>query len=140
MAQEINTNDRLPDTAEVSALSLAYIGDACYELIIRSLALATFNGKAGDLNKIAKSYTNAQAQCRIGKAVEPHLTEAEEHVFKRGRNAKSISAPKTCTIGEYRVATGLEALIGYLYLKGDMERAKEIVKLGIDLVKAGEQD
>lgn len=128
MAQEIN-----PD--EVSVLALAYVGDSFYELIVRTNMLMEHNVKSGDLNKLTKQFTNAQAQSKIADLLADHLTEEEFHVYKRGRNAKGVSAPHSCTVGEYRKATGLEALLGYLYLNREDERAIELIVLGIRLFK-----
>lgn len=90
------------------------------------------NGNVNDVNKCAKSLSNAVAQAKIADLLMEDMTENEVRIFKRGRNAKSVSAPKTCSISEYRKATGLEALCAYLYLSGDVERAKELVTIGID--------
>ena len=133
MAQEINI---LPigelDANTVSNLSLAFLGDSVYELVIRNLALLKLNGKAGDLNHITKEYSNAKTQAQIIELLQDDLTEEEMHIFKRGRNAKSVSAPKSCSISEYRRATGLESLLGHLYLDGRLDRVVELVKTGIE--------
>ena len=133
MAQEI---DILPigelDANTVSNLSLAFLGDSVYELVIRNLALLKLNGKAGDLNHITKEYSNAKTQAQIIELLQDDLTEEEMHIFKRGRNAKSVSAPKSCSISEYRRATGLESLLGHLYLDGRLDRVVELVKTGIE--------
>jgi ribonuclease-3 family protein len=122
-----------PVAAETSTLTLAYIGDSFYELIVRTFALKQFNGSAGEVSKNAKKYSNAAAQAEIARLIIEELSEEELRVFKRGRNAKSISAPHTCTISEYRIATGLEALCGYLFLEEREERAIELVHKGIEL-------
>ncbi|MBQ9814122.1 MAG: ribonuclease III [Lachnospiraceae bacterium] len=133
MAQEINN---LPigeiDANTVTNLSLAFLGDSVYELVIRNMALLRLNGKAGDLNHITKEYSNAKTQALIAELLMDDLSEEEMHIFKRGRNAKSVSAPKTCSISEYRRATGFEALLGHLYLDGRIDRVTELVQMGID--------
>lgn len=131
MAQEIKGIS--PDS--VASLTLAYVGDSVYELILRTIALRRHNGRPNDLNTFAKKYSNAQAQARIADALIDAMTEEEMAVYKRGRNAKSVSAPHTCTISEYRRATGLEALCAWLYLKGDVARAEQLVEMGIEQVQ-----
>ena len=136
MAQEI-VRPETADPTQVASLTLAYVGDSVYELIIRTIALERHNGKANELNSFAKKYSNAQAQARLAELIQEKMTEAELAVYKRGRNAKSPSAPHTCTISEYRRATGLEALCAYLYLKGDMARAFELVCIGLEKDESG---
>ena len=135
MAQEINEMV-LPigttDANSVSNLSLAFLGDSVYELVIRNLALLKHNGNAGDLNHITKEYTNAKAQAAISELLLEELSEEEMHIYKRGRNAKSVSAPKSCSISEYRRATGLEALFGHLYLDGKISRITELITKGLE--------
>lgn len=125
------------DPTRVASLTLAYVGDSVYELIIRSIALERHNGKAGDLNTFAKKYSNAQTQAKLAGLLLDEMSEEEMAVYKRGRNAKSVSAPHSCTISEYRRATGLEALCAYLYLKGDMARAFELVRMGVAKEESG---
>ena len=135
MAQEIESNI-LPlgglNADDVPSLSLAFLGDSVYELVIRNMAMIKLNGKAGDLNRITKGYSNARTQALISELLQDEFTEDEMHYFKRGRNAKSISAPKSCTISEYRRATGFETLLGHLYLDGKMDRVVELVRTGIE--------
>lgn len=136
MAQEID-RPMFTDPTRVASLTLAYVGDSVYELIIRSIALERHNGKAGDLNTFAKKYSNAPAQAKLAGLLLEEMSEEETAVYKRGRNAKSVSAPHSCTISEYRRATGLEALCAYLYLKGNMTRAFELVRMGIAKEESG---
>ena len=131
MAQEIRMPKENPDN--VSPLNLAFIGDSVYEVVIRNRVIAEHNGSLKDANLMAEHYTRATMQCRMIQAVLPELTEHELRIFKRGRNAKSISAPKSCSISEYRHATGFESLIGYLFLAGSYERILEIVDRAAEL-------
>lgn len=121
------------NAADVSSLTLAYIGDSFYELTIRTEMLRRHNAGAGDVDKYTKKFTNAPAQAKIAELLEAQLSEEEYHIFKRGRNAKSVSAPHSCSIGEYRKATGLEALVGHLYLSGKEGRARELILAGLRL-------
>lgn len=132
MAQEIIIPKQDPE--KVSPLNLAFIGDSVYEVLIRNAVIYNYNGNLNEVNRKVKNLVMASAQCKIIHAVSDMLTDHEISVFKRGRNAKGVSSPKNCSISEYRDATGLEALVGYLYLKNDMERAWEIVSAGINAV------
>lgn len=112
-----------------SPLVLAYIGDAVYELYVREHLIAGGNMPVNRLHKLSKGFVSAEAQSEFMKVLEPMLSEEEEAVFKRGRNAKSYTSPKHAELIDYRRATGLEALIGYLYLSGRQERIDEIMKI-----------
>ena len=115
-----------------SALSLAYIGDCIYDLVIRTVLITHEGGKNGSLHNKAKRVVNASAQADLLDAIEESLTEEETKVYHRGRNAKNPSSAKNASIIAYRKATGLEALIGYLYLDGRYDRIVELMKLGLD--------
>ncbi len=119
------------DMKSYSPLTLAYIGDAAYELVIRTMVVEKGNRQANQLHKITTSYVKAQAQAAMIEALEMDLTEEELAVYKRGRNAKSYTSAKNASILDYRKATGLEALIGYLYLSGREERALFLIREGI---------
>lgn len=116
---------------EYSPLVLAYIGDAVFEIFIRTGVVAEGNAPVNKLHKKAKEYVNASAQAAIYNVIKPHLTEEEEAVFRRGRNAKSSTVPKNANLLDYKYATGLEALCGYLYLDGQIDRLGELISLGI---------
>lgn len=118
---------------QVSPLYLAYIGDAVYELYIRTMIAKDGNIPVAKLHKTATTYVKAKAQSDTIHALIPYLTEEEEAVFKRGRNAKSATSAKNADIVDYRHATGFEALIGFLYLKKDFERLEEILKKSFEL-------
>ena len=113
---------------EYSPLVLAYVGDAVYELYVRKHITKDNNIQVDKLHKKAVSVVKSSAQAKSYHLIENMLTEEEVAVFKRGRNAKS-SVPKNSDMSEYKTATGLEALIGYIYLKGDINRLDEIMNL-----------
>ena len=113
---------------EASPLYLAYIGDAVYELYIRTMIAKDANIPVSKLHKTATSFVKAKAQSETVHKLMEYLTEEEIKVFKRGRNAKSNTSAKNADIVDYRHATGFEALIGYLYLKKDFDRLNEILK------------
>ena len=119
------------DMKAYSPLTLAYIGDAAYELVIRTMVVEKGNRQASQLHRLTTSYVKAQAQAAMIEALEPELTEEELAIYKRGRNAKSYTSAKNASILDYRKATGLEALIGYLYLSGREERVLFLIKEGI---------
>lgn len=108
---------------------LAYIGDAVYELMIRQYLLSLPNQKPHHLHKEATKYVSAAAQRRVLEQWQPHLTEEEEAIMRRGRNTKSGTPPKNADVMDYRQATALECLVGYLYYKERMERIKQLLAL-----------
>lgn len=117
---------------QYSSLALAYIGDGVFDLIIRTIILDLGNGKVKDFHRITSGIVKASSQAKIVKVILDELTEEEMAVYKHGRNAKSATSAKNASIVDYRVATGFEALIGYLYLCHRLERALDIVKLGME--------
>ena len=123
------------DIRTYSPLVLAYIGDGIYDLIIRTIVVGKGNTKAGELHKRTSQIVKAHTQAEMMEILLPHLTEAEESISRRGRNAKSPTMAKNATMSDYRKATGFEALMGYLYLKDEVERMVELVKLGADGLK-----
>lgn len=124
----------LPDTdiRTYSPLVLAYIGDGIYELIVRTILVEKGNCQASVLHKKASNYVKASAQAAMILALQEELTEEETQVYKRGRNAKTVSMAKHATMHDYRHATGFEALMGYLYLTGQMERMIDLIKMGME--------
>lgn len=122
------------DMKAYSPLTLAYIGDAAYELVIRTMVVEKGNRQASQLHRLTTSYVKAQAQAAMIEALEPELTEEELAIYKRGRNAKSYTSAKNASILDYRKATGLEALIGYLYLSGREERVLFLIREGISRI------
>lgn len=121
------------DIRTYSPLSLAYIGDAVYEVIVRTILLNHGNMAVNKYHRKASHMVNASAQARMMKEIEPLLSEEEVAVYKRGRNAKSYTSAKNASIIDYRIATGFEALIGYLYLKENMDRIFQLVKTGLHI-------
>lgn len=130
------------DIRAYSPLTLAYMGDAVYELVIRTVIVERANRSANDLHKRATRYVKAETQAKLiaalmGEAGEEgqlgELTEEEKAVYKRGRNAKSYTTAKNATMADYRKATGFEALMGFLYLTGQTERMLYLVRRGIEL-------
>ena len=121
------------DIRTYSPLTLAYIGDAVYDLVIRSLVVAGANRPANDLHRITVKYVNAGAQAKMVEALMGELTEEEEAVYRRGRNSKPYTTAKNATVEDYLKATGFEAVIGYLYLKDEEDRVFTLVKKGLEL-------
>ena len=120
------------DLRTYSPLTLAYIGDAIFELVVRTVLVERKNTQAEKLHKAATKIVKAETQALLIEAVKDDLTEEELAVYKRGRNAKAVTLAKNATMSEYRRATGFEALMGYLYLKGDMERMIKLIRLGVE--------
>lgn len=116
------------DIRTYSPLTLAYIGDAIYDLVIRTIVVERGNQSAKGLHKTTIKYVNAKVQAKMIDALETELTEDEMAVYHRGRNAKSYTAAKNASIIEYRKATGLEALMGYLYLQGQTDRMLTLIQ------------
>ena len=123
---------RQVDIKEYSPLTLAYIGDAVYDLIIRTLVVNKGNQQVQKLHKETITMVQASAQARMITALNDQLSEEEHAVYKRGRNAKSASPAKNQSISDYHKATGFEALLGYLYLKNDWKRMMELIKTGLE--------
>lgn len=119
------------DLRSYSPLTLAYIGDGVYELIIRTILVKKGNCPVNRLHKKASSLVKAGAQSAIMEVIEEELTPEELSVYRRGRNAHSPTMAKHATMADYRRATGFEALIGYLYLKEDYTRMLTLVRMGI---------
>ncbi len=120
------------DVRAYSPLTLAYVGDAVYEVVIRTVIAERANRAANELHKRAVKYVQAGAQAAMITALQEILTEEELAVFKRGRNAKSNTSAKNASITDYRKATGFEALIGFLYLTDQTERVLYLIKEGIE--------
>ena len=119
------------DLRTYSPLSLAFLGDAVYSLLIRTLVLSEGNRPAGKLHRETSEYVCASAQAAIGDAILPLLTPEEERIYKRGRNANPSHHTRSATMEDYIKATALETLCGYLYLKDETERLLELLHEGI---------
>ena len=126
------------DVSTYSPLTLAYIGDCIYDLIIRSLVVNKGNKQVNKLHLETSSLVQASTQSLMMRTMQEHLTEEERAIYKRGRNAKSVTPAKNQSVTDYRRATGFEALLGYLYLKKEWKRMLDLVKIGLDSIKEGE--
>ena len=117
---------------KLNSLALAFVGDTIFDLLTRGMIVAEGNSPVNLMHKKAKSIVNATSQSKIYSKIEPFLTDEELGVLKRGRNAKSNTQAKNQSIVDYRRATGVEALFGYLYLKGNFDRIQELYKIGLE--------
>lgn len=114
----------------LNPIVLAFVGDAVYSLFVRERLTFESDFKTGELNKLATKEVNATAQAEFIKEITPLLTEEELSVFKRARNAKKTTKSKSATIADYNSATGFEAVLGYLYLTGQIDRLNLILNKG----------
>jgi len=129
-ASYIKANINLPETdiKTYSPLTLAFIGDSIFDLIIRTTVVESGNAPVNKLHNRASKLVQASAQAELYHTIKEQLTEEETAIFKRGRNAKSFTSAKNAGVIEYRTATGLEALMGYLYLTNQMKRLLALIK------------
>ena len=132
MIEIIERPKNIGDVNTMSPLTWAYIGDSVYELYVREFLVNTTKFKPHKLHLEAIKYVKAKAQAEILEKIEEKLTENEKEIVKRGRNAENHHLPKNATVQEYMYSTGLEALIGYLYLTKQDERLKEILDFCIE--------
>ncbi|MBV1759392.1 MAG: Mini-ribonuclease 3 [Dethiosulfatibacter sp.] len=119
-------NKLTKDPRLMSPLQLAYIGDAVYELLVRSYLIENHDMNVNDLHRKAILFVKAEAQAEAFRFVENDLTEEELRIVKRGRNAKSVTVPKNAKLADYKYATGLEALFGYLFMSNQTQRIEEL--------------
>lgn len=126
------------DIRSYSPLSLAFIGDCVYDLIIKSLIIRKGNRPVNAMQRETSRLVQASAQSAMMRVMQEHLTEEEHAVYRRGRNAKSVSPAKNQSITDYRRATGFEALIGYLYLKQNYRRIVDLIKTGLEGLEEAE--
>ena len=117
---------------EISAAALAYLGDSVIELCVRELLARRGVSSAKNLNSSALRFVKADAQAEAVKKILPLLSEEENAAYRRGRNIGHTNTPKSATVGQYRMATGFEALFGYLHYVGRVERAKELFALAYE--------
>ena len=133
---------KLPETGSpgvtdpflMNGAALAYIGDAVYEIMVRTYMLDHGSHMADKLHRSSVQLVNAKAQSDMVRALMTEFTETEAGIYKRGRNASTMTAAKHQSVTDYRRATGLEALFGYLYLNGEYERLQELFLHGVKLL------
>ena len=117
---------------EYSPLVLAFIGDSVFDLVIKSVIVEKANCQVNKLQNKTSKIVRATTQALIVDALKDELSEEEANIYRRGRNAKPYTKAKNASYSEYCKATGLEALVGYLYLKGDTERLIALIKTGLE--------
>ena len=117
---------------EYSPLALAFIGDSVFDLVIKSVIVEKANCQVNKLQNKTSKIVRATTQALIVDALKDELSEEEVNIYRRGRNAKPYTKAKNASYSEYCKATGLEALVGYLYLKGDTERLIALIKTGLE--------
>lgn len=120
------------DVKKISMLGLAHVGDAVYELLTRTMLCERGHSSVSELHRLTVSMVNAPAQARAAERLIPVLADEELSVYRRGRNTKVNSVPHNADIGQYHAATGVEALFGWLYLQGRLERIEELFGLITD--------
>ena len=125
------------DIRTYSPLALAYIGDGVYDLIFRTAVVQKGNTSANKLHHQTVRYVKAPAQALLAQALMDEFSPEEMAVYKRGRNAKPYTMAKNATVAEYKMATGLEALVGYLYLSDRTERVLELIQIGLRKIERG---
>ena len=125
------------EISRVNTTSLAYLGDAVYEVIVREMILAKYPLDAGKAHQHAVRYVSAGGQAKAARAMmeSGFLTEDEEHLLKRARNHRSMSRPQHADPKDYKYATGFEALLGYLHLAGDKDRIAEITSEAFRIIE-----
>ena len=133
MREQLGLSELKPN--EVAPLILAYIGDAVYEVAVRTAEISKGNRAMNRLHRDSIHLVNAKAQADMIEKIMPMLTEEELSIYKRGRNAKSNTSAKNASIGDYRKATGFEALIGYLFLCERTDRMVELIKESIGQIE-----
>ncbi|WP_141503787.1 Mini-ribonuclease 3 [Paenibacillus luteus] len=136
MSEHIDTNMLLfhPPSKKPQLMNpviLAYIGDAVFELLVRQYLISLPNQKSHHIHREATKFVSAKGQKRTLDRWQPHLTEEEADIVRRGRNAKSGTPPKNADLADYRLATALESLVGYLYYEGRMERLHELFDIAL---------
>ena len=124
------------DISKMNTSTLAYLGDAVFEVIVREKIVTEKPGDVDRAHHTAVRYVSAAGQAKAAKAMmaEGFLTEEEEHIYKRARNHRSMSRPQNADPREYKIATGFEALLGYLYLSEDRQRLREIAAEAVRIV------
>lgn len=123
------------DIREYDIKALAYIGDAVYEVYVRRHVMEGSREQVNKLHKKAVKYVSARAQAHVIECIENKFTDAEHAIFKRGRNAVSNTVPKNTDVITYKIATGFEAVIGYVYLMGEKERLEWLLAESIRIIE-----
>lgn len=113
----------------INPLALAFVGDSVYDIFVREKIVCRENMPVKKLHALAVEEVRAQSQSNAAKKILPELREDEKEIFLRGRNAHSGHIPKNSSVEDYHYATALEAVFGYIYLKGDIERLRELFNL-----------
>ena len=131
---------RPADPLSLPALTLAYIGDTIYDLYVRTTLAETLRLPMRALHLEAAKYVCAAGQANAYRRIADRLTETEQAAFRRGRNAHSGTVPKHADVRDYRVATGLEALLGHLYLSGEDARIGELMHLALQTINESEKE
>ena len=121
------------DLKTVSGAALAYLGDSVIEVCVREHLVSLGLSTSAHLNKASLDFVRASAQAEAMKRILPILSKEETAVFKRGRNIGHTNTPKSASVGEYRMATGMETLFGWLHLSGKEERIKELFCVAYDI-------
>lgn len=129
---------RLENPLLLPPLTLAYLGDSLYEAFVRERLLDRGHVRVNDLHKVSMKYVRATAQAAILAALMPTLSEQEQDVVRRGRNAKGHAAPKSAEAAEYAASTGFEALLGYLHLAGQAERLRGVLEAAAQSVEGSD--
>ena len=121
--------------SQLSPLTLAFVGDAVFDLFVRERLVCLANRPVNRLHSLAVSLVKASSQARAAKRLSEKLTEKELSVLKRGRNAHTNHKAKNASESDYHYATGLEALFGFLYLSGESDRLRELFELTLDFIE-----
>lgn len=132
--ETIKQNMELQDVDAVtySPLTLAYIGDSVYELVIRTMIVDEANRQVSKIHKAASDFVKASTQAKLSDILMDEFSDEELAVFKRGRNAKVTTKAKNASMSDYKKATGFEAVMGWLYLNNESKRLIELIKKGIE--------
>lgn len=120
------------DVRTFSPLALAYIGDSVFDIVVRTKVVAKGNVPVSKMHKACSDVVRASSQAALLEAIDELLSDEEKEVVRRGRNAKSKTTAKNASMIDYRNATALEALVGYLYITGQVKRMQELIKTGLE--------
>jgi len=129
----------ISDVKMLNPLALAYVGDSVYDTFVRTLLVSGGYGQVKKLHKMSIEFVRAKAQADTLAKITEMLTADEQDIVRRGRNTKSSTIPKNADLTDYRYATGFEALIGYLYLTGQIDRLMEVIKMVMEVKMKLEQ-